>query len=80
MDKKPVLYEDLFNDYEIFIKLSSQRRIDGMSGYVFPIKFSETEAYLRLLKITNLDQRQRLLERIELMDKIYCECINEKKK
>lgn len=80
MDKRPILYGDLLNDYKIFVALSRQRKTDGMSGYVFAIPYSEIEVYLRLLKITNFYQRQRLIERIEFMDQVYCEHINEKKK
>lgn len=80
MDDRPILYEDLLNDYTVFTELSRKRRIDGMSGYVFPINFSEIESYFRLMKIENFHQQQRLIKRIEFMDDIYCKHSNEKKK
>lgn len=49
-----------------------------MSGYVGQIPYSEIEAYMR---IHDIDAgRERLLERIEFMDRIYCNFYNEKKK
>jgi len=80
MEDRPILHEDLINDYSVFIELSKKRRIDGMSGHVFYINFSEIESYLRLMEIKDPDQRQRLIKRIEFMDNIYCKHSNEKKK
>jgi len=80
MDNRPILYDDLLNDYTIFTELSKTRRVDGMSGYVFHIEFSEIEAYLQLMEISDFHQRQRLIKRIEFMDSTYCKQANEKKK
>lgn len=50
-----------------------------MSGYVGQIPYSEIEAYFKIFKIEDLEQRERLLERIDFLDRLYCQHCNEKK-
>ena len=71
LDTKPKLYNDLVEDFNIFLDLSGNRQWDGMAGIPHSILFSEIEAYMRLHEID--DSNHRLLKRIVFMDQIYCE-------
>ena len=78
IENRPFLYPDLFDDWNIFWRLSGKRRVDGMSGYVGQIPYSEIEAYMRIHDIDT--GRERLLDRIEFMDRIFCNFHNREKK
>ena len=80
MLNRPSLYGDLYDDWNIFWKLSGKRRIDVMSGRVGQIPYPEIESYMRIHKIDGEIERERLVERIEFMDKIFCNFHNEKVK
>lgn len=75
-----MLHNDLYEDWDIFWRLSSKRRIDGMSGRVEPILYSEIEAYMRIHRIDEFEEQDRLVKRIEFMDILYCNHYNTKKK
>lgn len=79
IESEPVLHVDLYEDWNIFWRLSAQRRIDGFAGRVEPIRISEIESYMRLNRITDEDEQNRLIERIEFLDKIFCDYYNGKK-
>jgi len=63
-----------------FVELSAHRNIDGMSGYIFPIHFSEIETYMRIKQIEDLSDRKHFIARIKFMDNVYCKAMNEKRK
>lgn len=73
--ERPQLFPDLEASFEIFWELSSMMPIDGMSGHLGAIPFSEIESYFRLYKIDNYE---KTLERILMMDSIYRELINKR--
>ena len=79
VEGQPSLYEDLYEDWNIFWKLSGKRRFDGMSGFVGPIPYAEIEAYMKIYGITGIVERERLVERIQFLDQIFCEYHNRKK-
>jgi hypothetical protein len=66
------LFDDLTEDFNIFIELSASRQWDSMAGLPQPLRFSELEAYMRLQRIENPLQQQRLLKRLQFMDQTYC--------
>ena len=73
LDTRPKLFEDLVEDFNIFIELSSSRQWDSMAGIPHPIKFSEIEAYLRIYDVIDQTQKLRLIKRIKFMDQVYLE-------
>lgn len=60
--------------------MSARREIDGMSGYISPIPFSEIESYIRLTRINGKKEQDEFIERIKFMDRVYCNAMNKKEK
>ncbi|HUT42742.1 MAG TPA: hypothetical protein VMW95_00290 [Desulfobacterales bacterium] len=73
LDDRPRLFEDLVEDFNIFIELSLGRQWDSMAGFPHPIKFSEIDAYLRIYDVNDQAQKLRLINRIKFMDQVYLE-------
>lgn len=80
METRPTLYSDLQNDWNIFWDLCSRRKVDSMAGRMERISYLEIEAYMRIHDINNGVERTRLLDRIDFLDKIYCNHYNDKVK
>ena len=75
LDKKPVLYRDLENDYRAFIALNASRPIGMVEG---AIPLSEIYAYMQIFEISNYDQRKLFIQRIRFLDKIYLDFAHKK--
>ena len=73
LDTRPKLFEDLVEDFNVFIELSASRHWDSMSGVPHPINFTEIESYLRIYDVIDQTQKMRLIKRIKLMDQVYLE-------
>ena len=68
LERKPDLYPDLIPDYNAFRVLSASRQ---MSMSVAPIPISEICAYADYNNITDYNQRQVLLHRIKILDRVF---------
>ena len=80
LDEKPELYPDLYNDWKAFWMLSGSRQIGMGLGN---IQISEIYAYMKMLEITDISERELLLTRIQILDRTYLNYQNdvrEKKK
>jgi len=68
LDEKPVLYPDLQQDWKAFWQLSGSRQVGMGLGN---IQISEIYAYMRMFRITNLEEREHFLTHIQILDRTY---------
>lgn len=70
---KPVLYDDLYSDYEAFVILNASRQAGFSVG---PISISDIHALMQILDIDQIEERKMFLRRIKILDNAYLEFEN----